>query len=121
MVLLVTDGQSNEFRHLTIPKADALKATGVEIFVVAVGRYIPGIDEMVKVASFPPDKHVFRVNSNSALWEAVKLAIKEVNPGKYSVLSGEYDPPCQFCVQNALYLARAIIRKLRFNLYILVF
>ena len=45
MVLLVTDGQSNEFRHLTIPKADALKATGVEIFVVAVGRYIPGIDE----------------------------------------------------------------------------
>lgn len=55
MVFLVTDGHSNVKLHLTIPKANALKNSGVEIFVVAVGKYINGIDEMVKVASYPPE------------------------------------------------------------------
>ena len=94
MILLVTDGQSNEFPVLTVPKANALKGIGVDIFVVAVGSYISGIDEMVKVASSPPEKHVFRFEKNSAFWEVVKLAIQEVNPGKYTVLNGQYDPPC---------------------------
>ena len=79
---------------LTIPKANALKGIGVDIYVVAVGRYISGIDEMVKVASSPPENCVFRVGKNSALWKVVKLVIKQVNPGKYAVLNGQYDPPC---------------------------
>ena len=94
VVFLFTDGQWNEFPHLTIPKANALKAIGVDIYVVAVGRYISGIDEMVKVASSPPENYVFRVEKNSALWKVVKLVIKQVNPGKYAVLNGQYDPPC---------------------------
>ena len=62
--------------------------------MVAVGRYISGIDEMVKVASSPPENYVFRVENNSALWKVVKLVIKQVNPGKYAVLNGQYDLPC---------------------------
>ena len=44
MVLLVTDGQSNS-RDLTISKAKALKGIGIDIYVVAVGSHINGIDE----------------------------------------------------------------------------
>ena len=34
------------------------------------------------------------LKKNSALWKVVKLVIKQVNPGKYAVLNGQYDPPC---------------------------
>lgn len=53
---------------LTIPKANALKGIGVDIYVVAVGRYISGIDEMVKVASSPPENYVFRVEKKTVLY-----------------------------------------------------
>ena len=93
MVLLVTDGHSNFQKQLTIPKAKALKDSGVEIFVVAVGTYINGIDEMVKVASYPPEEFLFRVKTHQQFCEVVKLMIKEVDPGKYEVLQGQYNPP----------------------------
>ena len=93
MVLLVTDGQSNS-RDLTISKAKALKDDGIDIYVVAVGSYINGIDEMVKVASSPPENHMFRVKTLNDFWQVVKLTIKQVNPGEYEVLKGQYDPPC---------------------------
>ena len=94
IVFLVTDGHSNVQPELTIPEANALKDSGVEIFVVAVGTYINGIDEMVKVASYPPEEFLFRVRSHQEFWEVIKLMIKEVNPGKYEILQGQYDPPC---------------------------
>ena len=87
MVLLVTDGQSNS-RDLTISKAKALKVDGIDIYVVAVGSYIYGIDEMVKVASSPPENDMFRVQTLGDFWQVVKLAIKQVNPGEYEVLKG---------------------------------
>ena len=93
MVLLVTDGQSNS-RDRTIRAAQALKGSGVDIYVVAVGNHISGIDEMVKVASSPPDFHLFRVNNVSDFWQVVKLVVKKVNPGEYRVVNGQYDPPC---------------------------
>ena len=93
MVLLVTDGQSDS-RDRTIREAQALKGNGVDIYVVAVGSYIYGIDEMVKVASSPPENHMFRVQTLSDFWQVVKLAIRQVNPGEYAVLNGQYDPPC---------------------------
>ena len=94
VVLLVTDGQSNS-RDLTISKANALKGIGIDIYVVvAVGSHINGIDEMVKVASSPPENHMFRVQTLSDFWQVVKLAIRQVNPGEYAVLNGQYDPPC---------------------------
>ena len=59
-VFLVTDGKSNVQSHFTVPNANALKKSGVEIYVVAVGSYVDGIDEMVKVASYPPQNYLFR-------------------------------------------------------------
>lgn len=93
MVLLVTDGQSN-YPKLTISKAKALKDNGIDIYVVAVGGHIWGIDEMVKVASFPPKNHMFRVQTLGEFWQVVKLAIKQVSPGKYEVLKRQNDPSC---------------------------
>lgn len=92
LVLLVTDGQSNVKPHLTIPKADTLKRMGVKISVVAVGSSIAGIDEMVKVASYPPQKFVYRVKKNSGFWEVIKLIIRQVAPGRYRI--NNYEPPC---------------------------
>ena len=94
MVFLVTDGQSNVEQQLTIPKADELKNSGVQIFVVAVGTYINGIDEMVKVASYPPQQFLFRVKTLQQFWNVVKLIIKEVSPGKYTTINGQNDPSC---------------------------
>ena len=102
-VLLVTDGRSNHYKRLTIPKANALKRDGVQIFVIAVGNYIPGIDEMVKVAGgfspfgFPldPKNFLFRVKTYSNFMEVVKLVVKQVSPGKYSIISGQYTAPCR--------------------------
>ena len=92
LVFLVTDGHSNVHQHLTIPKADALKHSGEQIFVVAVGNYISGIDEMVKVATYPPEHFLFRVKNLQQFWKVIKLVIKQVAPGKYQV--PQYDPPC---------------------------
>ena len=92
MVFLVTDGQSNKDTHLTVPNANALKTSGVDIYVVAVGNSISGIDEMVKVASYPPEKFLFRVNNFQGFWNIVKLIVKKVSPGKYGIVN--YDPSC---------------------------
>ena len=93
VVLLVTDGQSNAQKHLTIPKANELKIIGVDIFVIGVGTYINGIDEMVKVASSPVNR-LFRVNTYRGLLEVVELIIKQVSPDKYAINNGQYEPPC---------------------------
>ena len=94
IVLLVTDGQSNFQTQLTIPRAKVLKHTGVKIFVVAVGIYISGIDEMVKVASYPPERFLFRVKTLQQFWEVMKLVISEVAPGQYTTLLGQDNSPC---------------------------
>ncbi len=62
--------------------------------MVAVGGYISGIDELVKVASKDPKEHVFRVESMSTFLEVTKLAIDLVAPGKYQVIAGQYQPLC---------------------------
>ena len=94
-VLLVTDGQSTLKRHLTIPKAEALKNKGVKIFVVAVGsEFMSGIAEMVKMVSRPPPFHVFRVSDLRGFLEVVKLVLKRVAPGEYKILNGQPNKPC---------------------------
>ena len=87
----MTDGQSNVEKSLTIPNAQKLKNIGVEIFVIAVGNHIDGIDEMAKVASYPPDKYVFRVNKNSDLIYVFELAWKKVIKGYEAK---PYKSPC---------------------------
>ena len=95
MVFLVTDGQSNN-KDLTIAKAQELKRSGLEIFVVGVGTYISGIDEMVNVASYPPERYLFRVKTLGGLLQVIKLIYKEVSPGEYKILNGQPDPPCRW-------------------------
>ena len=96
-VLLITDGQSTLKRHLTIPKAEALKRNGVSIYVIAVGgQFMSGISEMVKVASRPPKNHLFRVSNLGRLVDHVKLVVKQVAPGKYKIINGQPNKPCSY-------------------------
>ena len=94
MVFLVTDGHSTRYKHLTEPKAQALKIAGVKIFVVAVGPYISGINEMVKVASYPPEDYLFRVKKLDGFLQIIKLIIQKVSPSKYNIIKGQYTRPC---------------------------
>ena len=96
-VLLITDGQSNVKKHLTVPNADRLKRLGVHIYVFAVGSYISGIGEMVQVAgskdSGRPDAYLFRIKGYHQLWEFTKLVVtKLASTGKYISLSPEPSP-----------------------------
>ncbi|XP_073228234.1 collagen alpha-1(VI) chain-like [Porites lutea] len=96
-VLLITDGQSNVKKHLTVPNADRLKRLGVHIYVFAVGSYISGIGEMVQLAgsssSSSPDDFLFRMNSYHQLWEFSKLVVtKLASSGKYISLSPAPSP-----------------------------
>lgn len=70
-VLVVTDGQSNVKRNKTLSNARELKIYGAEIFVVAVGDYVEGIDELVQMAS--SDAHLYRAGDMQGFVEIVKL------------------------------------------------
>lgn len=94
IAFLVTDGRSNIEPDKTIPNANLLKSSGVEIFVVAVGDYISGIDEIVKVASPDRKEHVFRVADMSGFLDVTKLAYDLVAPGRYQVVAGQYQLLC---------------------------
>ena len=71
-VLIVTDGQSNVQRDKTLWKAMELKLRGAELFVVGVGEYVEGIDELVLIAS-SLDAHLYRAGDMQGLVEIVKL------------------------------------------------
>jgi len=60
--------------------------------VVAVGNYLDGIDEIVKVASYPPQNYPFRVKDEEGFWNVIQLVVKQVSPDKYDIVN--YDPPC---------------------------
>ena len=84
IAFLITDGQSNVDPSKTIPNANLLKASGVEIFVVSVGDYQTGISEIVEVASPDRKDHVFRVSDMNGFLDVTKLAFKLVAPKKYA-------------------------------------
>lgn len=71
-ILVVTDGQSNINRDQTVTRAFQLKLLGIEVFVIAVGEYLEGIQEMVQMAS-STNAHMFRVLNMKNLVEVVKL------------------------------------------------
>ena len=85
MVFLVTDGKSNRGGHLTIPRAQALKRSGVKIFVVAVGENVRGIDETDRVASYPPKDYLFRVKKLDGFLQFIKLMVQRYSPRKYAI------------------------------------
>ena len=61
----------------------------MEIFVVAVGNYISGIDELVKVSSPDRKEHVFRVVDISEFLKVTELAFDLVAPGRYQAIPGQ--------------------------------
>ncbi|KAJ7373885.1 hypothetical protein OS493_009209 [Desmophyllum pertusum] len=71
-VLLVTDGLSNMGKEMTLFKAFGLKNDGVEIFVVAVGGFTFGIEEIIGLAS-STDRHLYRVRDFEGLIEVTNL------------------------------------------------
>ena len=93
MIFLVTDGQSNN-RQETLSSAKRIKNNilGLEIFVIAIGSYFNGIHEIATVASYPPLNHVFRVENVSHLKYGFELALKEMNPNKYTAVN-----PARLC------------------------
>ncbi|XP_068748371.1 matrilin-3-like [Montipora capricornis] len=71
-VLLVTDGLSNMGKDMTLFKAFNLKNDGVEIFVVAVGGFTFGLQEIIGLAS-STDRHLFRVRDFDGLIEVTSF------------------------------------------------
>ena len=71
-VLILTDGRSNVEEDKTLYNAFSLKEIGAEIFVIAVGKYLKGILEIVGMASSTND-HLYRVENMGALLEIVTL------------------------------------------------
>ena len=83
---------------MTEPNADKLKAFGVRIYVFAVGSYIDGIDELVRVAgrSSKPDEkkdYLFRLTNYNQFWNFSRLVVTKLeSTGKYISLSPEPSP-----------------------------
>ena len=76
MVFLVIDGQTNLKKHLT--EVASLKNSGVQIFAVAIGSSIDGIDKIANAISSPPEKFLFRVESLEGFFHVVELAVEQV-------------------------------------------
>lgn len=86
--LIVTDGQSNIKKHLTIDKALRLKQAGIEVFVIAVGEYLDGIEELSKMAS-SPNAHMYRVEDINGLVLVVKLIPRSLSQWSSNILGGD--------------------------------
>ena len=71
-IFLLTDGQSNVKQWATLYKALQIKMLGVEIFVMAVGDSMSGINELISIAS-SSDTHLFRVKNMGDFEKVVKL------------------------------------------------
>ena len=93
IAFLITNGRSNVDPWKTIPNANLLRVSGVEIFVVAVGDYNTGVGEIEKIASPDRNYHVFRVSDMNGFVDVTKLAFKLVAPKKYAALT----PHKQLC------------------------
>ncbi|XP_074632186.1 matrilin-3-like [Acropora palmata] len=71
-VLIVTDGQSNVAKEKTLMRAAQIKRTGTQIFVIAVGRYMKGVSEIVGLAS-STDAHLYRVANTKGFIKVIRL------------------------------------------------
>lgn len=59
-------------KETTLYEAMELKVLGIEVFVVAVGKYIDGIEELIGIAT-TRERHLFRVDSLGGFIDVVKL------------------------------------------------
>ncbi|KAJ7357407.1 hypothetical protein OS493_024918 [Desmophyllum pertusum] len=71
-VLIITDGQSNVDKQNTLYRAFQLKRTGTQIFVIAIGKYLKGMSEIIGLAS-STDAHLYRVADVNGLLRVVRM------------------------------------------------
>ncbi|EDO50015.1 predicted protein [Nematostella vectensis] len=71
-ILIFTDGQSNVKEQMTLYRAFRLKKRGVEIYVVAVGKYLYGMHEIIGLAT-SSSHHLYRVRSMKDFVKIVQL------------------------------------------------
>lgn len=57
VMIVVTDGQSTQSSHMTIPEANNAKQNGIEIYSVGIGEYV-NIAEIDGMASDPKQSHI---------------------------------------------------------------
>ena len=78
-IFILSDGQSNIKKQKTLYLAYLLKSMGVEVFVMAVGERIEGINELAMVAT-STDKHLYRVGQ---MEEFIKVVNEIPNDPSY--------------------------------------
>lgn len=86
-VLIVKDGQSKVAKEKTLMRAAQIKRTRTQIFVIAVGRYLKSMSEIVGLAS-STDGHLYRVANTKGLIKVIRLIppwyiIKEYMTGSW--------------------------------------
>lgn len=75
-MFILTDGQSNIKKEKTLYLAYVLKEIGIEIFVMAVGQRIEGINELAMLAT-STDKHMYRVGEMEQFTQVVQEIPKD--------------------------------------------
>ncbi|XP_032221861.2 uncharacterized protein LOC116604085 [Nematostella vectensis] len=71
-VVILSDGQSNIEPEKTLYNGFKLKMLGAEVFVIAVGKKLTGLPELMSLAS-TTNGHLFRVQSMTGLLHVVRL------------------------------------------------
>ena len=79
IAVVISDGRSTE-PDATITAAQRLKSTGVEVFVVGIGKHIDW-RELKAIAS--DDRHIFLVNSSSQLVDIHNKLVKGICDCEY--------------------------------------
>lgn len=69
---MITDGLSNVKKELTLYRALQLKMMGVQIYVVALGRFVYGIPESIGLAT-TTQRHFFRVRNMKAFLKVARM------------------------------------------------
>lgn len=81
-MFILTDGQSNVKKRNTLYLAYLLKDMGVEVFVMAVGERIAGINELAMLAT-STDKHLYRVADMEQFLQVVDEIPHDPNYDEY--------------------------------------
>ena len=82
IAVVLTDGRSSMYTSQTLPQAKLLKeAAGVTVFVIAIGDYISGIQEIYDIASENDygEQLWFHLRDIKALEEAIQLIMPHIN------------------------------------------
>jgi Mg-chelatase subunit ChlD len=75
-MFILTDGQSNVKKENTLYLAYLLKEIGIEVYVMAVGEHIEGINELAMLAT-STNKHLYRVGEMDQFMQVVEAISKD--------------------------------------------